>query len=171
MICDRFGAGKWHCRDSGVCPLLALSGRSDRTVNVRFDGNNGHDAEVTRCRLMIQSGHSRPPRPLRIGACSSHAPLWCGLTARASDARRLVRIQRGHWVRRMTKTNIMLEGRNRVEAMARLGWGWASECGYHADGIPDPAERCATDGTLSAATRAQAGSQGRAAWSPRTAYP
>ena len=27
-------------------------------VNVRFDGNNGHDADVTRCLLMTQSGHA-----------------------------------------------------------------------------------------------------------------
>ena len=27
-------------------------------MNVRFGGNNGHDADVTRCLLMTQSGHS-----------------------------------------------------------------------------------------------------------------
>ena len=26
-------------------------------TNVRFEGNNGHDADVTRCLLMTQSGH------------------------------------------------------------------------------------------------------------------
>jgi hypothetical protein len=26
-------------------------------MTVRFDGNNGHDADVTRCLLMTQSGH------------------------------------------------------------------------------------------------------------------
>ena len=26
-------------------------------MNVRFEGNNGHDADVTRCPLMTQSGH------------------------------------------------------------------------------------------------------------------
>ena len=26
-------------------------------TNVRFEGNNGHDADVTRCPLMTQSGH------------------------------------------------------------------------------------------------------------------
>ena len=26
-------------------------------MNVRFEGNNGHDAGVTRCLLMTQSGH------------------------------------------------------------------------------------------------------------------
>ena len=29
-------------------------------MNVRFEGNNGHDADVTRCLLMTQSGHRRP---------------------------------------------------------------------------------------------------------------
>jgi hypothetical protein len=26
-------------------------------MNVRFEGKNGHDADVTRCLLMTQSGH------------------------------------------------------------------------------------------------------------------
>ena len=26
-------------------------------MNVRFEGNNGHDGYVTRCLLMTQSGH------------------------------------------------------------------------------------------------------------------
>ena len=26
-------------------------------MNVRFEGKNGHDADVTRCPLMTQSGH------------------------------------------------------------------------------------------------------------------
>jgi hypothetical protein len=26
-------------------------------MNVRFEGNNGHDADVTRCLLLTQSGH------------------------------------------------------------------------------------------------------------------
>ena len=26
-------------------------------INVRFEGNNGHDADATRCLLMTQSGH------------------------------------------------------------------------------------------------------------------
>ena len=30
-------------------------------TNVRFEGNNGHDADVTRCLLMTLSGHQRPP--------------------------------------------------------------------------------------------------------------
>src|SRR6476620_11550657 len=32
-------------------------------MNVRFEGNNGHDAEVTRCLLMTQSGHQRLEGP------------------------------------------------------------------------------------------------------------
>jgi hypothetical protein len=28
-------------------------------MDVRFEGNNGHDADMTRCLLMTQSGHSR----------------------------------------------------------------------------------------------------------------
>jgi hypothetical protein len=27
-------------------------------INVRFEGNNGHDADVARCLLMTLSGHS-----------------------------------------------------------------------------------------------------------------
>ena len=26
-------------------------------MNVRFEGNNGHDADMTRCLLMTQGGH------------------------------------------------------------------------------------------------------------------
>jgi hypothetical protein len=29
-------------------------------TNVRFEGNNGHDADVTRCLLLTQSGQLRP---------------------------------------------------------------------------------------------------------------
>ena len=29
-------------------------------MNVRFEGNNGHDADVTRCLLLTQSGHYLP---------------------------------------------------------------------------------------------------------------
>ena len=37
---------------------MALSGRATLTLtNVRFEGNNGHDADVSRCLLMTQSGH------------------------------------------------------------------------------------------------------------------
>ena len=39
------------CRAPGG--LLALSGRANRAVNVRFEGNNG----VTRCLPMTQSGN------------------------------------------------------------------------------------------------------------------
>ena len=41
------------------CPLVALSGRVTALMNVRFEGNNGHDAYVMRCLLMTQSGHRR----------------------------------------------------------------------------------------------------------------
>ena len=37
----------WHLADMQI----ALK-------NVRFEGNNGHDADVMRCQLMTQSGHS-----------------------------------------------------------------------------------------------------------------
>ena len=37
-------------------PLLALSGRANRAVGFRFQRNNGHDADVTRCLLMTQTG-------------------------------------------------------------------------------------------------------------------
>jgi len=36
--------------------LVALSGRANALMNVRFEGNNGHDADVTRCLLMTHSG-------------------------------------------------------------------------------------------------------------------
>jgi hypothetical protein len=29
-------------------------------MNVRFEGNNGHDADLTRCLLMTHSGHPAP---------------------------------------------------------------------------------------------------------------
>jgi hypothetical protein len=38
----------WHKADM----LHALT-------NVRFEGKNGHDADVTRCVLMTQSGHAQ----------------------------------------------------------------------------------------------------------------
>ena len=33
-------------------------------MNVRFEGNNGHDADVTRCLLLTLSGHHNSRRPL-----------------------------------------------------------------------------------------------------------
>jgi hypothetical protein len=42
-------------------------------MNVRFEGNNGHDADVTRCPLLTQSGH----RPIR----ASHQPIGDASTA------------------------------------------------------------------------------------------
>ena len=41
---------------------MSVSGLADMQTaltNVRFEGYNGHDADVTRCLLMTQSGHSR----------------------------------------------------------------------------------------------------------------
>jgi hypothetical protein len=35
-------------------------------INVRFEGNNGHYAEATRCLLMTQSGHSRRAMLIRL---------------------------------------------------------------------------------------------------------
>jgi len=43
-------------------------------TNVRFEGNNGHDADVTRCLLMTQSGHVRSA----MGFCD----IQSNLTAR-----------------------------------------------------------------------------------------
>ena len=34
-------------------------------MNVRFEGNNGHDADVTRCLLLTQSGHNACYVPFR----------------------------------------------------------------------------------------------------------
>ena len=36
----------WHSADMATA-----------LMHVRFEGNNGHDADVTRCLLMTQSGH------------------------------------------------------------------------------------------------------------------
>jgi hypothetical protein len=36
---------------------MALSGRAACLMNVRLEGNNGPDADVTRCLLMTHSGH------------------------------------------------------------------------------------------------------------------
>ena len=41
----------WHFSD--IPPAL---------TNVRFEGNNGHDADVTRCLLMTQSGRPMPSK-------------------------------------------------------------------------------------------------------------
>ena len=34
-------------------------------MNVRFEGNNGHDPDVTRCLLMTHSGHASTMRTAR----------------------------------------------------------------------------------------------------------
>ena len=48
MLIERREVRYWHKAD---VPLALM--------NVRFEGNNGHDANVTRCPLMTQSGHVR----------------------------------------------------------------------------------------------------------------
>ena len=42
-VCD---VGHWHITDAPPAP-----------TNVRFEGNNGHDADVTQCLLLTLSGH------------------------------------------------------------------------------------------------------------------
>ena len=39
------------------CPFMAQSGRATALTNVCFEWKNGHDADVTRCLLLTQSGH------------------------------------------------------------------------------------------------------------------
>ena len=46
--------------------LLAQIGRANRLVNVRFEGNNGHDVDVTRCPLMTRSGHAAHVVPAQL---------------------------------------------------------------------------------------------------------
>ena len=36
---------------------MAHSGHATALMNVHFEANNGHDADVTRCLLMTHSGH------------------------------------------------------------------------------------------------------------------
>jgi hypothetical protein len=46
-----------------VLPPIAAWHKADvqtALMNVRFEGNNGHDADATRCLLMTQSGHCMP---------------------------------------------------------------------------------------------------------------
>ena len=51
-------------------------------MNVRFEGNDGHDADVTRCLLMTQSGHLAPKHVrlpstgiTRAPELESHCPM------------------------------------------------------------------------------------------------
>ena len=39
-------------------PFLATSGRATALMNVRFEGNNGQDADMTRCLLMPKANIS-----------------------------------------------------------------------------------------------------------------
>ena len=49
-----FEHGAWE--DAEV-RLWHLADAQPSLTNVRFEGNNGHDADVTRCLLMTLSGH------------------------------------------------------------------------------------------------------------------
>jgi hypothetical protein len=40
-------------------------------MNVRFEGNNGHDADVTRCRLLTHSGQVMSPDSF------GNYTVWC----------------------------------------------------------------------------------------------
>ena len=44
-------------------------------MNVRFEGNTGRDADVTRCLLMTQSGHPGPASRLATGAQEACLPF------------------------------------------------------------------------------------------------
>jgi hypothetical protein len=50
-------------------------------TNVRFEGNNGHDADVTRCLLMTHSGHAQSPHLDKEKVSQRElCPLWaCAL--------------------------------------------------------------------------------------------
>ena len=48
---------------NGTMSANGTSGRANRADDVRFEGNNGHDADVTRCPLMTHSGHCVSLRP------------------------------------------------------------------------------------------------------------
>jgi len=41
-------------------------------MNVRFEGNNGHDADVTRCLLLTHSGHTARAERLPDSVRSIH---------------------------------------------------------------------------------------------------
>ena len=51
-------------------------------MNVRFEGNNGHDADVTRCLLMTQSGHSHTNVPNTLEPGSDSLAGLAGLSLR-----------------------------------------------------------------------------------------
>ena len=60
------------CGDVRYCHLADVQ---TALMNVRFEGNNGHDADVTRCLLLTQSGH-----------CLSEAFLFPAYTEMPADA-------------------------------------------------------------------------------------
>ena len=51
-------------------------------MNVRFEGNNGHDADMTRCLLLTQSGHWR-----RVGRASFSRLTAVGARLVVADGR------------------------------------------------------------------------------------
>jgi hypothetical protein len=68
--------------------LIGGNIRQTALMNVRFEGNNGHDADVTRCLLMTLSGHEEddPPRasrPARSFVAENWQPLPLRVLAEA----------------------------------------------------------------------------------------
>jgi hypothetical protein len=60
-------------------------------MNVRFEGNNGHDADVTRCLLMTQSGRLRQPTS-EPWDCNSHTESDLGSVAPAQPRLRYLKL-------------------------------------------------------------------------------
>jgi len=52
-------------------------------MNVRFEGNNGHDPNVTRCLLMTQSGRHRQS----ISRMAASAPIAAGVAPERSESK------------------------------------------------------------------------------------
>ena len=44
---------------SELCLLWHQADTQTAVMNVRFEGNKGHEADVMRCLLMTQSGHAK----------------------------------------------------------------------------------------------------------------
>jgi len=66
-------------------------------IDVRFEGNSGHDVEVTRCLLMTHNGPQRrrvlldyPPAEARKGADGSHLDVQLSLVPRDLPGKVLV---------------------------------------------------------------------------------
>ena len=45
-----------------ITSAFGIFGYEPALTNVRFQGNNGHDADVARCLLMTRSGHGPTPK-------------------------------------------------------------------------------------------------------------